>query len=122
MKLKVNCILKDLQPPIIVALIVADDIYRASGFDMTVTSINDSKHSDDSFHYKGLAVDLRIRDVPTEKVDSIFKQLRAALTIEFDVIKEIDHIHIEYDPKLIGDTPIKPLKRDLIDPIQTSQD
>jgi hypothetical protein len=49
-----------------------------------------------SLHYRGFAVDLRL---PTDNKEEIRAELAASLGAEYDVILEIDHIHIEYDPK-----------------------
>ena len=63
----------------------------------TITSGKDSKHSENSLHYKGLAIDLRSRDMKNPKL--VVKMLKMALDYELDIVLESDHIHIEYDPK-----------------------
>jgi len=54
----------------------------------------DDAHKEDSLHYQGLAEDIRIWDV----LEAFKKRLEEALGLEFEVILEKDHIHIEYDP------------------------
>jgi hypothetical protein len=77
---------------------------------MVVTSVSDSFHSDDSCHYSGNAFDLRylgtrtgaINCVPAEQeaeANSWASRLRRVLGRDWDVVVEVDHIHVEYDPK-----------------------
>ena len=66
-----------------------------SSGEMVVTSARDGKHKDNSLHYVGKAVDLRIRDY----VDTWAMYLHNTLGKDWDVVIESDHIHVEYDPK-----------------------
>lgn len=101
MKLKNDVGLTNVQPPIWYAVGVADQVYRSFGYELVVTSLNDGKHMDGSFHYKGLAVDLRIHNIKTAtECQTIYAKLHNTLDFfGFDVILEADHIHVEYDPK-----------------------
>jgi len=67
-----------------------------------ITSANDSRHGDESLHYKDRAFDIRIYNI-TGKVHYEAKlwALRLALVLgeAYDVVKEKDHIHIEFDPE-----------------------
>lgn len=66
---------------------------------MTITSTNDGKHMNKSLHYRDRAIDIRTRDM--EPANRILTQvyLKRWLGVNFDVILESDHIHIEHDPK-----------------------
>lgn len=68
---------------------------------MWITSANDSKHKDGSLHYKNRAFDIRIFNVigghPVTRVWC--EKARLILGINYDIILETDHIHVEYDPK-----------------------
>jgi hypothetical protein len=72
---------------------------------MTITSGNDSKHMKGSLHYQNRAIDIRTRqEAPTYK--RVSKNERTACVEalrrvhpDWDVIDEVDHLHIEYDPK-----------------------
>src|SRR6267142_2780801 len=70
-----------------------------------ITSANDSTHMDGSLHPKGLAIDIRTRDIDPELVTELAKALKLKLNGSvlinrpYQVIIEIDHIHIEFDPK-----------------------
>jgi len=63
-----------------------------------ITSTTDGKHMPGSLHYKGLAVDLRIRDLAPDEQKRYYNDLKFALSKLCDVILEKDHIHVEYQP------------------------
>jgi len=69
-----------------------------------ITSANDSTHMDGSLHPKGLAIDIRTRDIHPELVPELVKAIKlringsVLLDTPYQVIVEIDHIHIEFDP------------------------
>ena len=67
--------------------------------DATITSVIDGKHSRTSLHYVGYAIDVRTRDIKPKMQTEYVRQLKEALTDEYDVILESDHIHIEFQPK-----------------------
>lgn len=73
-------------------------VEQVSGREMVVTCAMDGDHMSGSRHYTGEAIDIRIRDM--EVADSLVlrRELKAALGKAFDVVLEVDHIHIEYDP------------------------
>lgn len=74
--------------------------YSRRGFKLVGTSFKDGVHSRASLHTSGYAVDLRIWNIPDGTLDIIVASARLVLFPEgFDVIKEKDHIHVEYDPK-----------------------
>ena len=83
----------------ILALVIAQGIYGLKNRTCTVTSVIDGAHSRGSFHYLGLALDLRTNDLPPGEADEIVNMLRAALGQDYDVVLEKDHIHIEFQPK-----------------------
>lgn len=91
-----------LRPEIVIGLTVANDVYREFGFDCVVTAGIDGSHSRGSIHYKGLAVDLRTRQIPAQDQPKLVAKLQERLGDEFDVVLEGDHVHLEWDPK----TPI----------------
>lgn len=66
-------------------------------YEMTITSANDGKHMQGSKHYKGLAIDIRCRDM--RNVNEVVNALKGAFDKPLDIVFEADHIHIEYDPK-----------------------
>lgn len=101
MKIKRGCNLKYMHPEIAYAMGVARSLYIKYGYELVVTSGNDSIHSKNSLHYQNKAIDLRTKNISVKgKEDLIITDLKFILEKEgFDVILETDHIHIEYDPK-----------------------
>ena len=103
MRLKPGVKLADLQPQMVLGLVIADGAYREIAVEMVVTSANDSRHRADSLHYRGLAVDLRTKSVPRAQLDALVATIHARLGAEFDVILEYrggeqEHLHVEFDP------------------------
>ena len=91
---------KGLQPEILLAIQEAREVYRGlADADLIVTSLLDGRHSTNSLHYKGLAVDLRTRHLDETDRAAVAKAIRSALGDEYDVVLERTHIHVEFDPK-----------------------
>lgn len=68
--------------------------------DLVVTSLLDGKHSENSLHYSGNAVDFRTRHLTADKKRLFYLALRNRLErIGYDVVEETDHIHVEWDAK-----------------------
>ena len=67
-----------------------------------ITSANDGQHMDGSLHYKNRAFDIRIKNLIGD-VHSTARlwaaKISLALGLDYDVILEEDHIHVEFDPK-----------------------
>lgn len=88
---------RGLSNEILLAIVIAQSVYSETEASMTITSLSDGKHSVNSLHHTGDAVDLRM-PMPVTR-EQIVSQLKKALGADYDVILEVDHIHIEYDPK-----------------------
>lgn len=88
--------IEGMTPEILLAVVVAHELFREQAQTVTVTSCTDGRHKDGSKHYTGRAVDLRL---PTAGKERIVEQLAVRLSNEYDVVLEGDHIHVEYDPK-----------------------
>lgn len=103
MEFKEGVSLKGMTPQVLLALLVAEEIYKKRMLPLTVTSINDSTHKVGSKHYEGAAADLRTRG--TGSARSLFNDIVKKLDpLGYDVLLEFEggdneHIHIEYDPK-----------------------
>lgn len=92
--------IKDLQPIFAKHLNSIEYTIRVvegGNYQMTITSGKDGKHMQGSKHYKGLAIDIRCRDM--RNVNEVVHALKGAFDKTFDIVFESDHIHIEYDPK-----------------------
>lgn len=100
MKLKAGVKLDGLKPEMFNLIPVIDYVFlNRVMHDCTITSTTDGKHKKGSFHYKGLAIDLRIRDLASDvEVRSVYNDLYVALHRLCDVVLESDHIHVEYSP------------------------
>lgn len=90
---------KGLQPEILLAILVAKDVYHKLNVELIITSLLDGKHMANSLHYEGLAVDLRTRNMSKDDRPIATARLKKALGNEYDVVLEKDHIHVEYDPE-----------------------
>jgi hypothetical protein len=64
----------------------------------TVTSMNDSVHMRESKHYRDEAVDFRTHDLSHDNVVEWAKTCSTRLGPGYQVIMEIDHLHVEWDP------------------------
>lgn len=97
MKIKPGVDLRGLQPQMAVAAMIAEGVWAMHGkTELTITSGAEGKHMTNSLHYKGLAIDIRL---PSADPAAAVLALRANLGAQFDVVLEVDHIHLEFDPK-----------------------
>lgn len=101
MKLKAGVRLADLCPQMVLAAVIIDGIY--GDVECVITSANDSKHGDASWHYKGRALDFRTKTYAGDK-QALRDEIKAALGQDFDVVLEAlgednEHLHVEWDPK-----------------------
>lgn len=86
-----------LTPQLVLAAVAAYHIYDFYGEAFMITSGNDGKHMVGSLHYCGRALDIaRPKTVDTAV---ILELLRETLGESYDILDELDHIHIEFDPK-----------------------
>ena len=100
MKLKAGVKLEGLSPQIVLALVIAGQVYKdIANKEWVITSVSDGKHSTKSLHYSGFAVDLRINNITVLEAKAVLLSLQSKLGDNYDVVLEIDHIHLEYDPK-----------------------
>lgn len=87
----------------VVALVTIESVFRDEELDCIVTSVSEKAvHSRTSLHFAGFAIDLRtiaFEHMTQTQAEWITARLKEALTDEFDVILEKDHIHVEFQPK-----------------------
>lgn len=98
--------LTDLCPQMVLASYVVDGVYADFGIkECWITSANDSKHSERSWHYKGRACDYRTHQQELNgREQALRDEVKRRLTNEYDVVLEAvgtdnEHLHVEYDPK-----------------------
>src|SRR5437016_3377670 len=89
--------LKQLNAHTLLAVIVASQIYDKRQESFVITSGDEGSHMQNSLHYKGDAVDIRLPVFSDAK--EVVQEIYACLGMQYDVILEKDHIHIEFDPK-----------------------
>jgi len=99
LKIKSGVAINGLRTEALLGLIIAHSIFTSFGYDTILVSVVEAPHSRGSFHYVGLAFDLRRRHVKEEDLNPIHEALTEALGIQYDVVLEPDHWHIEYQPK-----------------------
>ena len=77
-------------------LAVVARILTLNDEELIITSTFDGNHGEGSLHYANQAFDIRL---PKEHTNKIELQMDAALGEDFDLCREANHFHIEYDPK-----------------------
>lgn len=71
------------------------------GKPVIITSLKDGTHKENSLHYKGLAFDVRTRNMTGGEAKTLFENVKLILDPQgYDTVFEGDHIHCEFDPKL----------------------
>lgn len=91
--------IQGIRPELLYAIIVANDVYKEFNQELVITSLNDGRHSSTSLHYSGCAADFRTRYFAPGEAQEVTKKLDEKLGIDYDVILESDHIHLEYQPR-----------------------
>lgn len=83
-------------------LIIAAGIANTAqelGLELVITSGTDSVHMKGSKHYTGDALDMRTSNLTPEQLKAVMASIQARLGKAYQLIRETDHLHIEYDPK-----------------------
>ncbi len=99
MILKDGVVISGIRTELLFALNVCDGVYSTYGEELVITSLNDGKHSDTSLHYSCSGADLRTRYFTVPETKLVAEDIRSRLGIDFDVVVEKDHIHLEYQPR-----------------------
>jgi hypothetical protein len=108
---KADVDLKGLKPIMFVAWVEMRDIYDEIGSPCIITSGLDGKHSANSLHYVGHALDMRTRHLTAKQNQSLIVKTKRRLKkladtynegrfdgrIRFDVVAHSSHLHIEAD-------------------------
>jgi hypothetical protein len=97
MLLKLGVDISRLKPEIRRSLKTVESIFwTLSEREAIITSTFEGSHKVASLHYANQAIDIRL---PETKRAEIFQAIADSLGKDYDVINEVDHIHVEYDPK-----------------------
>lgn len=97
--LKAGVRITGMRPEILLAAVAAERVYEEAGHSFTITACLDGKHTTGSLHYAGAAIDVRTRDIALAEVQKLLVRIKECLGGDFDVLLEVDHIHIEFQPK-----------------------
>lgn len=99
--LKHSARITGLGSEILFAIQVAEGVWKDKSLGLlTITSCMDGKHSAGSKHYVGKAVDFRTMNLTNDQIQFAASELKDRLgNVEYDVVVEGDHIHVEHDPK-----------------------
>lgn len=102
--LKSGVDLRGLNPVWGIAFPLILHAFTTHGYDVIVTSANDSTHGANSLHYKGKALDLRTKHIRAMDKAAVVKSVKDCLGAQFDVVFESEglaneHLHIEWDVK-----------------------
>lgn len=88
-------------PEIVRILPTIEAVHRSLGIRAPIITSGTEGHTT-GLHPRGLALDLRTRDLPAMQISALVIELRRALGSDYDVVDESHsaspHIHIEYDP------------------------
>jgi len=102
MLLKNGVKINGIKPECVLGILIAECLWKLSlktNDPIVITSITDGKHSDNSLHYKGLGFDVRTKFLTSSQKSIFFDALKRNMDLEFDIVMEDSHIHIEFDPK-----------------------
>jgi len=99
MILKKGVKVNDISPELLLALMICDLVYSKFGEELVITSLNDGTHMEGSKHYLGDGADLRTRYFTRQEQLAVFKEIKKRLSIDYDLVHEKDHFHLEYDEK-----------------------
>jgi len=89
---------RGLSTEALLGIIITKDVLEEFGSSLTITSLNDGKHSKTSRHYAGDAWDVRTWGIKGIE-ENVCQRLRKALGKHYFVLFEADHIHISYKPQ-----------------------
>lgn len=92
-----------VQPPLIRLVVALANAAQHGVFadvpELVITSGLDGVHSANSLHYALRAIDIRTRNLDATQTSVLLTLLRKELGTGYDVVQELDHIHVEFDPK-----------------------
>jgi hypothetical protein len=99
LSIKPGVTLLGLVPQMSIAVIVLHELYKEAGAELRITSGNDGEHMRSSEHKAGKALDFGIRGSAVADYKGIALSAGIALGPHYQVLLEVDHIHVEWDPQ-----------------------
>lgn len=109
MRFKDSTIILSMTPAIVAILQAAEAAYAAIRVPCWVTSGNDGRHMNGSFHYRDRAVDFRTGHhwqnplLTQAEAEEVAAAMRQRLGQDYDVVLESDHLHVEFDVRRESD-------------------
>ena len=93
--------------PMLMATLIAHEVYREHNIECIITTGRDGEHSRASLHYPGSALDYRMRHIEDDELKiTIYHEIKARLSLQYDVVyhpyasdKNPGHLHVEFQPK-----------------------
>ncbi|AYQ58123.1 hypothetical protein [Microviridae sp.] len=104
MKIKESVKIEGISAELVLIIGICEKIYHKINpkYEITITSVTDGKHSRNSLHYVGKALDIRTYDMNKDEKNMFITEVKTVLYNWVDIIDEGDHIHIEYNKKKGG--------------------
>lgn len=106
MRIKNGVRFHSLDVAMCIATVLINDVYREHGCECVITSGVDGVHHFNSLHPSGGALDFSTHTIPANLLEMVLASVRSRLGIAYDVIledraKPNEHLHVEYDPKVL---------------------
>lgn len=104
MRLKDNTIdVNGLKPEMMILVGIILTVERLYNIEFRITAISDYKHSKNSNHYKGYAIDLGVKEFPRETITALYNAIKERINCEYNILHEgvgfnNEHFHVEYNP------------------------
>lgn len=83
--------------PRVMLIVYYAQLLSPEGYEVTITSGCEGKHSPRSKHHIGKALDLRIRDLPEGFAKTWARRLQRRLGDEYFVLLEETHLHMQWN-------------------------
>jgi len=95
---------RDAAQAVAIIALVVERVFDSYGYAAVITSAGDGQHKKDSLHYRGLALDFRMKHVASPEHKAAIVALIRELLPQCDVLHEsvgtpIEHLHVEWDAK-----------------------
>ena len=96
LRLALNVRLQGIRPELLLGIIIISDLCRVSGAKVLITAVLNGLHMRNSLHFVGGAVDFTVELLGDRAI--WVAELKDRLAINYDVVDEDTHIHVEFQP------------------------